>query len=135
MFLGRVPPKGFESRPGGRYRLPSDPRAEKVAQQPQTPSGERRRHERLQLFVNLRLKRPHNSGVMEEQTVTENISRRGAAVLTTLRLERGRFVRLTSAETGMSLVAVVRATRTGADNVPRLHLEFVDGAWPLEGLE
>ena len=70
-----------------------------------------------------------------EQTVTENISPRGAAVWTTLKVERGRFVRLTSVETGLSLVAVVRAARTGADGIPRLHLEFIDRRWPLEGIE
>ena len=26
MFVGRVPPKGYEAKPGGRYRLPDDPK-------------------------------------------------------------------------------------------------------------
>ncbi len=30
------------------------------------------------------------------------------------------------------VVAVVRARRLGPDNIPRLHLEFVDKQWPLE---
>ena len=70
-----------------------------------------------------------------EQTVTENISRRGAAVWTTLKVERGRFVRLTSADSGLSVIAAVRGARTGPDGILRLHLEFIDRQWPLEGLE
>jgi hypothetical protein len=70
-----------------------------------------------------------------EQTVTENISRRGASVWTTLKVDRGRFVRLTSTETGLSVLAAVRTARTGPDGIPRLHLEFIDKHWPLEGLE
>ena len=70
-----------------------------------------------------------------ESTVTENISRRGAAVFTTLDVARGRFVRLTSKQYGISVVAAVRARRTGPDGITRLHLEFVDKQWPLEGIE
>jgi hypothetical protein len=73
--------------------------------------------------------------VASEQTVTENISRRGAAVWTTLKAERGRFVRLTSTDSGLSVIAAVRTVRTGPDGIPRLHLEFIDRQWPLEGLE
>jgi len=40
MFLGRVPPKGFEAKPGGRYRLPTDPRAAHATQgAPRRASG------------------------------------------------------------------------------------------------
>ncbi len=70
-----------------------------------------------------------------ETTVTENISRRGAAVFTTLDVARGRFVRLTSSQYQISVIGAVRARRTGADGITRLHLEFVDKQWPLEGIE
>ena len=70
-----------------------------------------------------------------EKTVTENISRRGAAVFTTLEVTRGRFVRVTSAQYQISAIAAVRGRRIGANGVPRLHLEFVDRQWPLEGIE
>ena len=67
-----------------------------------------------------------------ETTVTENISRRGAAVFTTLDITRGRFVRMTSTQYQTSVVAAVRARRIGANGIPRLHLEFVDKRWPLD---
>lgn len=124
MFLGRVPPKGFEAKPGGRYRLPTDPRAA------HTPTGvppdERRRHERLQLFVNLRLKRAGVSGVMEEQTVTENVSRGGARVFTTLPVARGESVTVTDLDNAVGAEAVVRNVYVGPDRVTRLNLHFPD---------
>ena len=70
-----------------------------------------------------------------EQTVTENISRHGASVFSSLAVERGRFVRLRSAHYSLAVLAVVRGCRKGADNIPRLHLEFIDRTWPLEILE
>jgi hypothetical protein len=65
-----------------------------------------------------------------ESTVTENLSRSGAAVFTALDLERGRFVRL-SARDGFEGLAVVRDRRIGADGIARLHLHFIGDEWPL----
>jgi PilZ domain len=70
-----------------------------------------------------------------ETTVTENISHHGAAVFTTLAVERGRFVRLTSLQYQISVLAAVRGRSMGIGGVSRLHLQFVDRAWPLEGIE
>jgi hypothetical protein len=70
-----------------------------------------------------------------ETTVTENISQHGAAVFTTLGVERGSFVRLTSAQYQISVLAEVRGRSKGAGGIGRLHLRFVDRAWPLGGLE
>jgi hypothetical protein len=67
-----------------------------------------------------------------EVTVTENISRRGAACYTTLRATPGNLLRVTSQQTDFSTTAVVRKCRTGADNIPRVHLEFVGDEWPLD---
>lgn len=70
-----------------------------------------------------------------ETTVTENISQHGAAVFTTLAVERGSFVRLTSRQYQISVLAAVRGRSKGADGITRLHLQFMDRAWPLEGIE
>jgi hypothetical protein len=48
---------------------------------------------------------------------------------------RGRYVRVTSAQYKISVIAAVRARRTGDNGIPRLHLEFVDKQWPLEEVE
>jgi hypothetical protein len=125
MFLGRVPPKGFEAKPGGRYRLPTDPRAARQPA-PGAPPGERRRHERLQLFVNLRLKRAGAQGVVEEQTVTENVSRGGARVFTTLDVAQGESITVTDLESSVTAEAVVANVYVGPDRVTRLNLHFPD---------
>ena len=70
-----------------------------------------------------------------ETTVTQNISQHGAAVFTTLGVERGNFVRLVSAQYQISVLAEVRGRSKGAGGINRLHLRFVDQAWPLEGIE
>jgi hypothetical protein len=122
MFVGKVPPKGYDVKPGGRYRLPDDPpMAEETA-----PRGERRRHERLQLFVNLRLRRSGASGVVEEQTVTENVCPGGARVFTTLPVSTGETVTVTDLDERVATEATVRNVFVGPDKVARLNLQFRD---------
>jgi hypothetical protein len=122
MFIGRVPPKGYEAKPGGRYRLPDDPRTGS------TPGAERRQHERLQLFVNLRLRRLGTAGVLEEQTVTENVSRGGARVFTTLPILDGETITVADLADKVAVDALVCHVYAGPDRVTRLNLQFLDVA-------
>lgn len=69
--------------------------------------------------------------VQTEHTVTEEISIRGATLFTTLQLLQGRFVRLTSEQYRVTVYAAIRSRSTGADGVPRMHVEFIDKEWPL----
>ncbi len=98
-----------------------------------TPRPETRHHIPIEVVVEALDEK--GQPAERETTVTENISRRGAAVFTTLDVTRGRFVRVMSAQYGISVIAAVRGRRTGPDGIPRLHLEFVDKQWPLEGIE
>jgi hypothetical protein len=122
MFIGKVPPKGYDTRPGGRYRLPGDPLTRPAA------GGERRKRERLQLFVNLRLRRLGLSGPLEEQTVTENVCRGGARVFTTLPVSSGETLTVTDLDDKVAAEAVVCNVYTGSDHVTRLNLQFPDVA-------
>jgi hypothetical protein len=123
MFLGRNPPKGYAEAPGGQFRLPTDPRPEPTAR------GERRRYERVQLFVNLRLRRSDPAaGVQEEQTVTENVGRGGARVTTTLPVAKGEKVVVSDLSRSVSAEAVIRNVYIGTDHIPRLNLCFPDAA-------
>lgn len=148
-FIGKQPPASFVADPATRYELGSlsagaqgwDLR-EKLLSAAAAASGKgaalpRSPETRLFIPVEVMIETFDEKGEVKlsEQTVTENISRRGAAVWTTLPVERGRFVRLTSVRHQLSVVAVVRARRSGTDGVTRLHLEFVDQHWPLEGIE
>lgn len=143
-FTGKHPPASHERDPATLYELESlsaDSNLWTVHERPQQKDDaarlERSEATRIQMAVAVLVELFDMEGEVEasEQTVTENISRRGASVWTTLDAAQGRFVRLTSVEHGMSVFAAVRARRLGADGIPRLHLEFVDSQWPLEGIE
>ena len=137
-FTGKHPPASYVRDPSTLYEAVSisGENAWRLREVERTAGAHRSEQTRLQMAVSVRVEVFDAEGrvTATEETVTENISRRGAAVWTTLKVERGRFVRLTSTETGLSVVAAVRAARTGPDNIPRLHLEFIDRQWPLEGI-
>lgn len=69
-----------------------------------------------------------------EQTVTENVSEGGAAVFSALPLNVGDTVKVIKQYGNFEATAIVRNRRTGADNLPRLHLEFVNVRFPLDGI-
>jgi hypothetical protein len=107
----------LQRRPRGPARLPNQRRESRIG---------------VPVEVTLEALRPDGSILMREQTVTENISRSGAAVLTSLMIGVKQVVRLTSERYGISVPAVVRARSVGADGIARLHLEFDGGQFPLE---
>ncbi|MGB8506894.1 MAG: PilZ domain-containing protein [Pyrinomonadaceae bacterium] len=142
-FTGKRAPASYQKDPATLYEIDSLSaehnlwllREETARDEDKRPP---RTHDtRLQMAVAVVVEVFDDQGRVSEseQTVTENLSRRGAAVWTTLKVERGRFVRLTSADHSLSVIAVVRARRPGADGIQRLHLEFVDRQWPLEGID
>jgi hypothetical protein len=51
-------------------------------------------------------------------------------VFTTLDLEKGRFLKVTTRD-GVEVMAVVRQRGIGADGIARLHLQFIGSEWPL----
>ncbi|HYY95356.1 MAG TPA: hypothetical protein VE713_12625 [Pyrinomonadaceae bacterium] len=141
-FTGKNPPASYLRDPAMRYDIESLSTEGSVlwkTRETEEPgaAGVRSEKTRLKVAVAVRIELFGADGRVSasEETVTENISRRGAAVWTTLKAERGRFVRVTNMETGQSLTAAIRAARTGPDGIPRLHMEFIDGEWPLEGIE
>jgi hypothetical protein len=144
-FIGKRPPESYEKDPTIRYDIAASVTESGLwliheRQQQQTnhvPSNDPRPETRHHIPIEVIVEALDESGRVSatETTVTENISRRGAAVFTTLDLTRGRFVRVRSAQYQISVIAAVRARRAGPDNIPRLHLEFVDREWPLEGID
>lgn len=142
-FTGKNPPASYIRDPATRYEIVSISAENNLwqvreAEEKEKPGASpRSKDTRLQMALAVSVEVFDEEGRVSarEQTVTENISRRGASIWTTLKAERGRFVRLTSTETGLSVLAAVRAARSGPDGIPRLHLEFIDSQWPLEGLE
>jgi hypothetical protein len=144
-FIGKRPPASFETDPTRRYDVAATPTESGMwslveltqGESPRVPSSEARPETRHHIPVEVLVETFNEKGDVaeSEKTVTENLSRRGAAVFTTLDVARGRFVRVTSAQYQISVVAAVRARRAGPDGIMRLHLEFVDKPWPLEGID
>jgi hypothetical protein len=142
-FVGKRPPSSFEIDPTKRYDVATslaDTGLWDLREQYErghVPSSDPRPETRHNLPVDVTVEVFDEKGQVSEseRTVTENISRRGAAVFTSLNVARGRFVRLTSMQYQISVIAVVRARRTAPDGITRLHLEFVDKQWPLEGID
>ncbi len=73
--------------------------------------------------------------LFSETTVTENISLGGAAIFTTHQFETGTFLRVHSARHDIEILSIVRGSRVGQDGITRLHLEFIDRYYPLEGID
>jgi hypothetical protein len=135
-FTGKRPPQSYLENPATRYEIVA---AGESALWRARERGEKsravvERETRLTMPVEVVVEVLGERGevLASETTVTADISRHGASVFSTLQVERGKFVRLRSARYSMSVLAVVRAGRKGEDNIPRLHLEFIDRAWPLE---
>lgn len=144
-FVGKRAPASYETDPTKRYEValtPSESGMWTLQEQAESdgtriPPAEARPETRHHIPVEVIIEMINDKGEVgaSEKSVTENLSRRGAAVFTTLDVERGRFVRVTSAQYQISVIAAVRGRRAGPDGIARLHLEFVDRPWPLEGIE
>ncbi len=136
-FVGKRPPASFIANPATLYEIAASTPSEdlwRVSEQALAPSAPAERETRLSLPVEVIIEVLDERGQIEasEQTVTENISRHGTSVFTTLTVARGRFVRVRSARYTLAVLAIVRGCRMGTDSIPRLHLEFLDREWPLD---
>ena len=143
-FIGKLPPKSYVNNPAQLYEISH--RAEegmwKITHAPAMPDEtnvppEDRRHSRYQIPLNVTVEIIDRDGNVteSEQTVTENISLSGAAIYTTLPIESGSYLKITSMQYRTSIRAIVRGKRVGKDGIPRLHIEFIDHFFPLAGIE
>lgn len=140
-FVGKRPPQSFESNPARRYEILKTGGAGGlwiVQEESSSVLGEvivsdRRKETRHYMPVEVKIEAYADKGTFAEteQTVTENISAHGASVYTSLPLEQGRFLRMSSPHSNAEVVAVIRERRVGPDGIPRLHLQFTGGEWPL----
>jgi hypothetical protein len=133
-FIGKRPPGSYLLEPWRRYDV-ADTASQAMATAEEVKpiaSSDQRIHTRHNIAVDMQVDVIDEKGAVgqSEQTVTENISRRGAAIFTTLQIPIGRFIRLTSTQYG-TVIAAVRGRSTGADGIPRIHVEFIDKEWPL----
>jgi hypothetical protein len=136
-FIGKRPPRSYEEDPSRRYESEGDtPDSFSVVDDgvpPQLASYDKRAHTRHNIPVDILIETLDDKGAIvdREQTVAENISKKGAAIYTSLNLPVGRFIRLTSEEYKLTVHAAIRGHSVGASGVPRIHVEFIDRDWPL----
>jgi hypothetical protein len=140
-FVGKHPPRSLASDPLRRYELaPSPAGAELWPVEEETdqvisevPVTDKRKESRHTIPVDVLIEVFDKNGEISqsESTVTENISQQGALVFTTLELTPGRFVKISSVQSATVRLAAVRGRRFGPNGIPRLHLEFIGGEWPL----
>jgi len=144
-FIGKYPPVSYVEDPSKLYDIKPHreegtlwqvTNAESNPDETHLPK-ELRRHSRFQIPVTIMLETLDEDGNVQagEVTVTENVSLGGASVFTTLPAEIGSFIRVTSELYNVSIVSIVRGKRIGPDSIPRLHIEFIDRFFPLEGIE
>jgi hypothetical protein len=138
-FVGKRPPDSFKRDPAARYDIANlqaglwtvQDDASEVLAEVEDPADKREdsRHT-IPTEVTIEVFGSDEKSSQTENTVTENISRSGAAVFTTLNLERGRFLRMSTRD-GVEVLAVVRSRSIAPDGIARLHLQFIGTEWPL----
>jgi hypothetical protein len=134
-FVGKHPPPGHLENPDRLYDAELNGTAGLCHPKPR---GRRERSDstRLSMAAEVELSQLDGEGRVERTapTVTENLSRRGACVYAPFAAGPGSFVLVKSMQFGLTALAVVRGCRAGENGVPRLHLEFIDREWPLDGV-
>ena len=135
-FVGKRPPESFLKDPSTRYDIANlqsgmwalqEESAELLFEGDPSDKRNESRHT-IPIEITLEVFGSEREAPQIEDTVTENISQRGAAVFTALDLERGRFVKLRTRD-GVEVMAVVRNRIIGADGIARLHLQFIGSEW------
>lgn len=134
-FVGRRPPASYEEDPATLY----DPLPIKLGHSvmwsvTRRPPMQERREARLAIPLEVLVETFDEGGnrIQGEHTVTEAISTLGAGILSSLDVEPGRVVRITSVTDGVSLFGVIRSRQVMSDGIARLGIEFIGGRWPLE---
>ena len=143
-FIGKRPPQSYYDDPAKLFEISHQDEGKlwnvvDAATQPEeikTPE-DLRRHSRLSIPTNVIVEKIDSDGnvTASEATVTENLSLSGASVFSSFAMQAGEFVRVKSEQYDVSIISVVRGAHVGQDGIPRLHVEFVDRFFPLEGIE
>ena len=136
-FIGKVPPKSYAANPLQNYRIcgmndlglwsitESDSRF--------VQRKELRYWRKIEFYLALIDQRRETIG--GERTLTENVSKSGAALTTNLELKVGDRIKLINEEFDFSSLAVVCSSQANTEGKYRISLEFVNGSFPVQKLE
>jgi hypothetical protein len=136
-FIGPYPPAGYSREPHRLFDLNGFGADGFWSVKENGKTVNRRRQERYSIPLGVSVAIVDQAGGITalERTVVENVSLGGATVFTSLPLNSGDLVKIQSEQYNVSLTAEVRNVRTGSDGLPRVHLRFIDGEFPLDGIE
>lgn len=140
-FIGKDPPSGFYEHPSRLYDV----------SKPESPSDgfwcinnggfgdeneELRKESRYPIPESLKIGLLDESDeiVAVEPTVTENISIGGAVVFTQFHVDIGSFLRVSSERNNWEAISIVRGRSDGPGGASRLHIEYIDNVFPIEGI-
>jgi hypothetical protein len=134
-FIGKRPPASYEKEPWRRYEIIAGPRKLTNVIEMVSPLKpvDQRTVTRHNIAVDMKLETLDDNGntLKSETTVTEDISKQGARIYTTLETQIGQFIRLSSTQYNLTLFAAVRGVSKGEDGIKRIHVEFIGREWPL----
>lgn len=142
-FIGKNVPESYLADPSTVYDIVSRGRNDlwnitesNLSQDDSDLLEESRRHSRYQIPTEVTVEILDGDGdpIASEQTTTENLSLSGAAIYTTFTPSVGDFLRLHCKQYNLSIISIVRGIRVGDDNIQRLHIEFIDRFFPLDGI-
>ncbi|HEX2640485.1 MAG TPA: PilZ domain-containing protein [Pyrinomonadaceae bacterium] len=134
-FIGKDPPASYESNPRQTYRICGMNSDGLWKVQEAKSAFKVRKHARFRRHVDhyLALLDGKQRTIGGERTVTQNISKSGAAVYTTLDVGVGERVKFICEQFDFSGLAVVcNRQESESDEPARLHLQFVENTFPVE---
>ena len=136
-FIGQNAPDGYRRNPLTIYHLGElcSDGFWQISEIVQTTSTRNQTRFPIPIEVYIAVCDAQETILAHEKTVTENISEGGASVFSALQLDVGDTVKVIKQHGGFAAQAIVRNRRVGEDNLPRLHLEFVNARFPLEGID
>ena len=143
-FVGKSPPQSYLDNPSKLYDLSAreDGGLWQLVEASNDPDESDlpaylRRHTRFAIPESLLIELLDENGdvAASEVSVSENVSLGGASVFTSFNVDVGTFLRVTSERHDVTIISIVRGKHIGGDGIIRLHLEFIDRHFPLEGID
>ena len=136
-FVGKHAPESYKENPHQNYKIcgMNENGLWKITES--RAAFKVRRHLRFWTSVDLYLALvdAHRDSLRGEKTTTENISKSGAAVFSTLDVGVGDRVKFICEKFDFSGLAVVCNHQMANDGRQRLHLQFVENSFPVEKLD
>ncbi len=132
-FIGKNPPPSYNENPLQSYRIAGMKEDGTWRIVEAKTSFVVRRHPRYWVSLEVMLV-AHDSEmnlISDDKAATENISLTGAAVFSDLQVEVGDSVNFNNIEHNFSAQAIVRNRQTSEHELPKIHLEFINAAFPV----